>query len=288
MNRRDLALILQLQEGTMERNEQDFKKAERNARRKLGFFIRNGISVGEPSAFCDKSFVGNTAPMGCLSILRLGTRFCDPWLSGLWAVRTYLSTAARKGCSRLETTCRQLAADSRWLNRRPAMAQPLSHDSCSAGIRWRCSPGFALAARLRSDLLYTLIWSTGFALALSLLGIIFTQKLNAQSVWANWIVSTCIGYVIHLEYLVGRRLLGKRIRSAHPWMRVSYNSIVPISGVFFGYLLGLKLLNVNLERYFSDSSAVLGVALTSLLVASVLSFIYLARPGDAYQGKIRA
>jgi signal transduction histidine kinase len=158
------------------------------------------------------------------------------------------------------------------------MAQPLSQDTMPGGHPLEMFAWFRRWPRsLGRDLLYTLIWSTAFALALSLLGIMITQKVSARSLWANWTVSNCIGYIIHLEYVIGGRLLGTRVRSAHPWIRVSYNSIVPISGVILGYWLGLTLLNVDVGRYFSDSSAWIGVALTSLLVAGVLSFIYIRR-----------
>jgi sensor histidine kinase YesM len=130
---------------------------------------------------------------------------------------------------------------------------------------------------LGRDLLYTLIWSSGFALILSLLGVMFTRKLSTQGLWQNWLVSNCIGYIIHLEYLVGRQLFGTWIRSARSSARLAYNTIVPIAGVFFGYWLGLVLLNVDVQRFFSDSNALIGVALTSLLVAGILSFVYSRR-----------
>jgi len=130
---------------------------------------------------------------------------------------------------------------------------------------------------LARDFVYTLIWSSGFALILSLLGVVFTREWSAGGLWQNWLVSNCIGYIIHLEYLIGGRLFGSWIRSARSSARLAYNTVVPITGVFFGYWLGLVLLNVDVRRFFSDNNALLGVALTSLLVAGILSFIYFRR-----------
>ena len=58
------------------------------------------------------------------------------------------------------------------------------------------------------DMVYTFIWNTGFALMFSVLGMMFDSRAGFfEMFWPNMMFAQCIGYLIHLGFALGGRVL---------------------------------------------------------------------------------
>lgn len=141
---------------------------------------------------------------------------------------------------------------------------------------FRCWP-----RSLKRDLLYTFVWSTGFCVVISLLEVILVRRLNLQGLIRNFVISNCIGYAIHSEYLLAGPLVRERIRAANLTVRVLYHSFVSTSGVVLGYWLGFSILRLSTKRFFTDADTIFRIALVSLLVSGVLTVVYFWREREA-------
>ena len=87
---------------------------------------------------------------------------------------------------------------------------------------------------LARDLVYTLIWSSLFALALTLVGVLFSRGVGfLELLWPNFVFAQCIGFLIHLAFALGRRYW-PGIAKRGPVARMAYYAGVPLVCMFIG------------------------------------------------------
>ncbi|HTS23142.1 MAG TPA: histidine kinase [Casimicrobiaceae bacterium] len=133
------------------------------------------------------------------------------------------------------------------------------------------------------DLLYTFIWNVGFAVAFTVLALLFDPDARlARAFWINFVVANCVGFLIHLGFSLSHRLLGDSLRDLSVVARSIYYSIVSIAGVFGGYWLGFTLLSWDAQRrwVFSAQGAI-AVLLLSLTISGILASLFYARERQA-------
>ncbi len=128
------------------------------------------------------------------------------------------------------------------------------------------------------DLVYTLLWNTLLAAVFALLNLVFIpHERLADIAWANFVFANCIGFLIHIEFLVGDRVY-PGIHGRGPTLRMAYYSTLPIFGVFAGYWLATEILHFNAMRtwVFSPRGA-LSIGALSLLISGLLLAIFIPR-----------
>jgi hypothetical protein len=133
------------------------------------------------------------------------------------------------------------------------------------------------------NILYTLIWNTLFAIAFTLLALLFNPELSlARVLWSNFVVANCIGYLIHAGFEVAERWLRSWIARQSFAGRTLYYSGVSVAGVFGGYWLGFTLLNWNdARRWVFSAQGALPVVLLSIVISAVLATMFFARERQA-------
>ncbi len=136
---------------------------------------------------------------------------------------------------------------------------------------------------LLRNLVYTLIWNTGFAAVFVILALLFDPDAPlGRVIWFDFVIANCIGYLIHAGFALGRALLGKRVGQQGFAVRSAYFAGVSALGVFGGYWLAITLLHWNSARrvMFSAQDAIT-ILLLSLLISGILASIFLARERQA-------
>lgn len=145
---------------------------------------------------------------------------------------------------------------------------------------------------------WTTLFCLGIAMAFTLLGFAFNAAGGGQgwrnpAAWARWygnnlIVSLCIGYSIHLLFLLGGKLFGAaRIQRFRAVERAAYFIGMPLIGVTIGWPLGLSLLrggDVTWVRWENVGVLAGGFAL-SLVLSLFLFTIFNARARQALAEK---
>jgi len=129
------------------------------------------------------------------------------------------------------------------------------------------------------DLVYTVIWNTLFALFFALLAIAIDPETPLSAALRNsFVFAQCIGFMIYAGFLIGDRIVHKGIHQARMWVRAVYYAVIPILGVFPGYLLAFWILRWRngYEWLFAPRSIISIVAL-SLVLTGLLLLIFVPR-----------
>jgi sensor histidine kinase YesM len=105
---------------------------------------------------------------------------------------------------------------------------------------------------------WTFIFNTGIALALTLIGGAFGRNLDLAAVArTNFVVAQAIGFSIHILFRIGLKVLGPdRMDKMSMRQRAVFYSGIPILGVLIGYAIGLSLLGVDVQRLLFESPRV--------------------------------
>ena len=130
------------------------------------------------------------------------------------------------------------------------------------------------------DLAYTLVFNTLIAATFTVLSLVFNVPARSWGAiaWSNFVVSNCIGFVIHAEFVLAERLTGARYRTWTFAQRAVFFSALPIVGVIVGYWIAFELLDWERARRAVFSPAgIVGVVALSILISSVLAVILSAR-----------
>jgi signal transduction histidine kinase len=130
------------------------------------------------------------------------------------------------------------------------------------------------------DLAYTLVFNTLIAATFTVLSLVFNAPARSWGAiaWSNFVVSNCIGFVIHAEFVLAERLTGARYRTWTFAQRAVFFSALPIAGVIVGYWIAFELLDWERARRAVFSPAgIVGVVALSILISSILAVILSAR-----------
>jgi len=125
---------------------------------------------------------------------------------------------------------------------------------------------------------WTFFFNTGIALALTLIGWGFSRNLNlGAAAIANFVVSQCIGFSIHILFRLGLRILGPdRLDAFSMRQRAVFYAGIPILGVLTGYVIGLTLLGVDVQRLVFESPRVLLQIIFFSILISAFWYRYMA------------
>lgn len=129
------------------------------------------------------------------------------------------------------------------------------------------------------DLVYTIIWNTLFAVFFALLSIVVDPDTSPLAAFRQtFVFAQCIGFMIYAGFLIGDRIVSKGIHQARMWVRAVYYSVIPILGVFPGYLLAFWILRYRhgFEWLFAARSIISIIAL-SLVLTGILLLIFIPR-----------
>ena len=131
---------------------------------------------------------------------------------------------------------------------------------------------------LLRDLIYTAIWNTLFAVAFTALAVLFNDRIGiGEAFWINFVFAQCIGYPIHLGYIIGDRLLPD-INQRGTIVRGAYYSGVAMAGVFVGFLLASALFGHGyLPTWLFSVRGAGSIVVVSLIISGVLLLIFLPR-----------
>lgn len=131
---------------------------------------------------------------------------------------------------------------------------------------------------------WTTLFSAALAVPFTVLGFVaFASGKDAWrnlAGWAHWygknlVVSLCIGYTIHLLFLVGRRVLAtpERLPRWRSWQRTLYFSGTPLLGVAIAWPLGVQLSGGDVLVWVSSRDGN-NIVLGSVLIALGLTFLF--------------
>ncbi|MET0267929.1 MAG: sensor histidine kinase [Duganella sp.] len=132
---------------------------------------------------------------------------------------------------------------------------------------------------LLRDLVYTMIWGLGFCLFFFALYASETprHRMGAQ-LWNTFVISMSIAFTIHGLYALAGSLLCARLQAGPGWWRTVYNLVVPVVGVFAGFMIGIALINPRATLYnILTPGLSLSIVVISVVVACVLLFAYRMR-----------
>jgi len=118
---------------------------------------------------------------------------------------------------------------------------------------------------------WTFVFNTGIALALTVIGLGFGRKFDLAAVArTNFVVAQAIGFSIHILFRLGLMVLGpERLDRFSTPQRALFYSGIPILGVLIGYVIGLSLLGVDVQRLvFESPRVVLQIIFFSVLISA--------------------
>ncbi|MEO7498424.1 MAG: histidine kinase, partial [Casimicrobiaceae bacterium] len=129
------------------------------------------------------------------------------------------------------------------------------------------------------DILYTAIWNTLFALFFALLSVVIDPQASfLRELSGTFVFAQCIGFLIHIAFMIGDRLLGTRISATRMWVRAAYFSGIPIVAIFPGYLLAFWILNIPRgAAWLFDPKVIASVVILSLMISGVLLLVFIPR-----------
>ena len=129
------------------------------------------------------------------------------------------------------------------------------------------------------DLVYTAIWNTLFALFFALLAMVMDPRASfLRELRGTFVFAQCIGYFIHIGFMICDRIVGSQIHHAKVWVRALYYSAIPIVAVFPGYMLAFWLLNIrNGTAWLFDPNVILSIVVLSMMISGVLLLIFIPR-----------
>jgi signal transduction histidine kinase len=133
------------------------------------------------------------------------------------------------------------------------------------------------------DLIYTFIWSSGFGVVFYLLGAMGEARMPSLYAFGVYLlISNCIGYSIHGLFRLGRLLgLDEASRRGGFVWKVVYFTVVPLAGVFLGFMFTSLFVDIGLGEWITRPAAFISVVTTSLVISTVLSVIFFWRERSA-------
>jgi signal transduction histidine kinase len=120
------------------------------------------------------------------------------------------------------------------------------------------------------QLVWTGLFNTAIALGMTLLAWSFVRRIDlTEALVNNLVISHCIGYTIHGLFELAGRVLGVERIAGFNWpQRVAFYSLLPITGVFIGYAVGLTLLGVDVVKMVAERPNLLvSIVLLSIVVS---------------------
>ena len=101
--------------------------------------------------------------------------------------------------------------------------------------RWPASP-------LR-NLLYTFIWNNLFGAFIAVLSLLGGRPHSmARFVWESFVITQCVGFSIHALFDACEFLIVRRLPRFSNWQRSLYFILIPLVGIYTGYLISFALL----------------------------------------------
>jgi signal transduction histidine kinase len=128
------------------------------------------------------------------------------------------------------------------------------------------------------DLVYTLIWSTLFALALTLIGLLFADHAGfLELFWPDFVFAQCIGLLIHVAFALGHRYWPGIDRQG-PVVRMAYYTGVPLVCVFIGMWMASGLVGgAQVRHWIAQPRNITVISGVSLVISCILLLIYIPR-----------
>ena len=129
------------------------------------------------------------------------------------------------------------------------------------------------------DVLYTFIWNTGFGSVLWLVAVMFSpQPVGFVHLAWNVLVANCIGYAIHLVFLLGDALgIDKLADRGGRLATLAYYTVSSTLGVVLGFGVLAWGGDERLGAWLTQSRTLMSIAASSLLISGVLVIAFLAR-----------
>ncbi len=128
------------------------------------------------------------------------------------------------------------------------------------------------------DLIYTFIWNCGFALAFSVMGMLFNSRAGFfEMFWPNMVFAQVIGYLIHLVFALGEHVLPS-INGRGPVARTIYYAGIPLLCVFAGMWISSGIVGGGyMRQWIMQPRNITVMSGISLLISTVLLMIYIPR-----------
>lgn len=129
------------------------------------------------------------------------------------------------------------------------------------------------------DIVYTFLWNSMLATGLTMLSVGLDP---GPPIWPRFrtifVLSQCIGYVIHLEFKIGDWITGCRVHQLGLTGRAIYYSTLPVIGVFIGYWIGFWFLHMReAQLWLFSANGALSIVLLSVLLSSMILGIAIPR-----------
>jgi sensor histidine kinase YesM len=132
------------------------------------------------------------------------------------------------------------------------------------------------------DLLYTLIWNTGFTVLFVFLGMVATMRLPSPgTLWVSFVISNCVGYCLHVLFLLAGHTIEPAIRRRSRVAITAYYMAITTVGVIAGFWVAYGLLGREFLPRMGDARWVIGVAITSMVISIVLAIVFFWREKSA-------
>ena len=128
------------------------------------------------------------------------------------------------------------------------------------------------------DMIYTFIWNTGFAFVFSVFGMLFDSRAGFLDMfWPNMVFAQCIGYLIHLSFALGGRVL-PNIDQQTLVMRTFYYAGVPLVCVFAGMWIASGVVGGGqMQSWILQPRNITVMSLVSMFISCILLLIYIPR-----------
>ena len=133
------------------------------------------------------------------------------------------------------------------------------------------------------NLLYTFIWNNLFGAVVSGLSLL---RIHPQSmsryVWESFVITQCVGFTIHGLFEACEYLLVRRLPRLSNWQRSLYFVLIPLVGIYLGYLISFILLGEpnGFHLLFSGSIAAQTIII-SLVMSMLLNLFFYANARQA-------
>ncbi len=125
------------------------------------------------------------------------------------------------------------------------------------------------------QVVWTVVFSTGIAIVLTLIGLAFSAD-PLRTLLYNFVIAQAIGLTIHALYEAGGYLLGiERIEAFSERKRVVFFAGIPVVGCLIGYSIGLMLLGVDVDRIVQGAPRILVASVVITIVITTLWHRYL-------------
>jgi two-component sensor histidine kinase len=135
------------------------------------------------------------------------------------------------------------------------------------------------------DVIYTFIWNMGFATLFGATQVLYrvpAQDELAQWLWADFVITNCVGFTIHAGFRLTSRLVGARRDGWGFLGRALYYTSLPVAGVLLGNVVGVALLKLDIRSALRVvQHDMVPILVVSLLVSLILTIIFFARERQA-------